>query len=64
LRAFEINRWENLQPKFGENAEGFEAVDGVSPRQELSFRVLCRLRGRTIVTSRKCDVGLGERLKA
>ncbi len=59
LRAFEINRWESLRPKFDENAEGFEAVGGVKLGQELSFRVIYRLRGRTIATSGKCDVRLG-----
>jgi len=64
LRAFEINRWESRQPKFDENAEVSEGFDGVNLRQELFFRVIYRLRGRTIATSRKCDIGLGGSLKA
>ena len=64
LRAFEINRWESRQPKFNENEEVSEAFDGVNLRQELSFRVIYRLRDRTITTSRKYDIGLGGSLES
>ena len=64
LRTFEINRLESLQQKFDENAEVSEAFDGVNLRQELFLRVICRLSGRTIARSRKCDIGLGGSLES
>ena len=64
LRTFEINSWNSLRPKFGENEEVSEGFNGVNLQQELSFRLLNRPRDRTIAANRKCDVGLGGSLKS
>ena len=64
MRTFEINCWENLQPKFRGNAEVSEVVDGVKLRQKPAFRVVDRLKGHAFGAGRKCDVGLGEGLKS